>query len=60
LPGRHAERPDDEQKWVLEAVELLNKEPIGHAVKVRILGPNLMNVAGPDVLAAALEACASR
>jgi hypothetical protein len=48
--------PDDEQKKLLHAVELLNKEQIDGAVKVRILGLHLMNVVGPDVLTAAVEA----
>lgn len=48
--------PDDEQKKLLHAVELLNKEQIEGAVKVRILGLHLMNVVGPDVLTAAVEA----
>ena len=52
--------PDDEQKKMLEAVKLLNNEKIEDAVKVRILGLHLMNVVGPDVLSAAVEACASR
>ena len=48
--------PDDEQKKMLEAVKLLNNEKIEDAVKVRILGLHLMNVVGPDVLSAAVEA----
>ncbi len=48
--------PDDEQKKMLEAVKLLNNEPIEDAVKVRILGLHLMNMVGPDVLTAAVEA----
>lgn len=48
--------PDDEQKKLLQAVDLLNKEQIDDAIKVRILGLHLMNVVGPDVLTAAVEA----
>jgi hypothetical protein len=48
--------PDDDQKKLLHAVELLSKEQIDGAVKVRILGLHLMNVVGPDVLIAAVEA----
>jgi hypothetical protein len=48
--------PDDEQKKLVQAVKLLDAEPIEPAVKVRILGLLLMNVVGPDVLTAALDA----
>ena len=40
----------------MQAVKLLDAEPIEPAVKVRILGLLLMNVVGPDVLTAALDA----
>jgi hypothetical protein len=46
--------PPEEQTKVNEAVRLLNPEPIDEAVKVRILGLLLMNLVGPDVLAAAV------
>ena len=48
--------PENEQNKMLEAVRLLNNEPIEEAVKIRILGLHLMNVVGPDVLSAAVEA----
>ena len=48
--------PDDEQKKLVQAVKLLDAEPIEPAVKVRILGLLLMNVVGPDVLTAAVDA----
>ena len=48
--------PDDEQKKLFHALELPNKEQIDGAIKVRILGLHLMNVVGPDVLTAAVEA----
>jgi hypothetical protein len=35
---------------------VLNKEQIDDAIKVRILGLHLMNVVGPDVLTAVVEA----
>ena len=48
--------PDDETQKALKAVELLNGEPIDDAIKARILGLHLMNLVGPDVLTAAVEA----
>jgi len=48
--------PDEEQQKMLQAVKLLNNEPIVDSVKVRILGLHLMNVVGPNVLEAAVEA----
>jgi len=39
---------------------VLNKEQIDDAIKVRILGLHLMNVVGPDVLTAAVEALRSQ
>ena len=48
--------PDDEQKKLVQAVKLLDAEPIEPAIKVRILGLLLMNVVGPNVLSAAVDA----
>jgi hypothetical protein len=48
--------PNDEQQKTEKAVELLTNEQIDPAIKVRILGLHLMNVVGPDVLTAAVEA----
>jgi hypothetical protein len=48
--------PDDEQQKMLKAVELLSGTQIDLSIKVRILGLHLMNVVGPDVLTAAVEA----
>jgi hypothetical protein len=48
--------PDDEQQKLGQAVKLLDAEPIEPAIKVRILGMLLMNVAGPGVLTAAVDA----
>jgi len=48
--------PNDEQQKTEKAVELLTEEQIDPVIKVRILGLHLMNVVGPDVLTAAVEA----
>jgi hypothetical protein len=48
--------PDEEQQKMIHAVELLNNEQVDEAIKVRILGLHLMNVVGPDVLTAAVDA----
>ena len=48
--------PDEEQQKLLHAVELLDAEQMDEAVKVRILGLHLLNVVGPDVLTAAVQA----
>ena len=40
----------------VEEVESTLTKPIEEAVKIRILGLHLMNVVGPDVLSAAVEA----
>jgi hypothetical protein len=47
---------EDEQQKLLKAVLLLDAEPIADAIKVRILGLQLIDVVGPDVLAAAVKA----
>lgn len=47
--------PSDEQVKLLQSLELLDKEPIDPAIKVRILGLQLMNVVGPNVLIAAVQ-----
>jgi hypothetical protein len=41
---------------MIQAVKLLNNEQIEGSIKVRILGLHLMNVVGPSVLTAAVEA----
>jgi hypothetical protein len=48
--------PADELQKTLNAVDLLNGAPIDNAIKARILGLHLMNLVGPDVLTAAVEA----
>ena len=48
--------PDDEQQKLVQAVKLLDAEPIEAAIKVRILGLLTMNVVGPGVLTAAVDA----
>jgi hypothetical protein len=48
--------PDDEQQKLVQGVKLLDAEPIEPAIKVRILGLLLMNVVGPNVLSAAVDA----
>ncbi|MGO8819411.1 MAG: hypothetical protein ACLQVG_32665 [Terriglobia bacterium] len=48
--------PDEDQQKMLKALALLDKDPtIDAAIKVRILGLQLMNVVGPNVLTAAVE-----
>jgi hypothetical protein len=47
---------DDEQQKTQKAVELLTAIQMDSAIKVRILGLHLMNVVGPDVLDAAVNA----
>jgi hypothetical protein len=51
--------PGDDQQKLLKAVELLDAEQIDNAIKVRILGLQLIDVVGPDVLAAAVKALES-
>lgn len=48
--------PDEEQQKLVQGVKLLDAEPIEPAIKVRILGLLLMNVVGPNVLNAAMDA----
>ena len=48
--------PDDEQKRLDDSLALLDNAAIDPAIKVRILGLHLMNVVGPGVLEAAVEA----
>ena len=47
---------EDEQQKLLKAVQLLDGEPIADSIKVRILGLQLVDVVGPDVLTSALKA----
>jgi hypothetical protein len=48
--------PDEDQQKMLQALALLDKDQtIDPAIKVRILGLQLMNVVGPNVLSAAVE-----
>lgn len=47
--------PDAEQVKLAESLKLLSGAAIDPAVKVRILGLQLMNVVGPNVLIAAVE-----
>jgi hypothetical protein len=47
--------PNDEQVKLEESLALLDKEEIDPAIKVRILGLQLMNVVGPNVLIAAVD-----
>lgn len=47
--------PDDEQVKLQQSLALLDKAEIDPAIKVRILGLQLMNVVGPNVLIAAVE-----
>ena len=47
---------DDDQQKMLKAAQLLDATQMDLAIKVRILGLHLMNVVGPDVLTAAVEA----
>jgi hypothetical protein len=46
--------PDDEQVKLQNSIVLLNNATIDPAIKVRILGLQLMNVVGPNVLLAAV------
>ncbi len=46
--------PDEEQVRLTQSLELLDKDEIDPAIKVRILGLQLMNVVGPNVLEAAV------
>jgi hypothetical protein len=47
---------DEDQQKLLQALALLDKDPtIDTAIKVRILGLQLMNVVGPNVLTAAVD-----
>lgn len=47
--------PDEEQVALTKALALLNGTDYDPTIKVRILGLNLMNVVGPNVLTAAVE-----
>jgi hypothetical protein len=47
--------PDEEQLALTKSLALLNGADIDPAIKVRILGLNLLNVVGPNVLIAAVE-----
>jgi hypothetical protein len=47
--------PSEEQVKLTQSLELLDKEQIDPAIKVRVLGLNLMNVVGPNVLIAAVD-----
>jgi hypothetical protein len=47
---------EDEQQRLLKAVQLLDSEPLADSIKVRILGLQLVDVVGPDVLVAAVKA----
>jgi len=47
--------PDDEQKRLADSLALLDKVEIDEQIKVRILGLQLMNVVGPNVLSAAVD-----
>ena len=48
--------PDEEQTRLTRSLDVLDKDDIiGESIKVRILGLHLMNVVGPDVLAAAVK-----
>ncbi|HUE02105.1 MAG TPA: hypothetical protein VMR62_21225 [Bryobacteraceae bacterium] len=48
-----------EQKAVLDAVRELTADPMEDAIKVRVLGLHLLNVVGPAVLSASVEALRS-
>jgi hypothetical protein len=48
--------PDDEQKRLSDSIALLDNLAIDPDIKVRLLGLQLMNVVGPGVLTAAVEA----
>ncbi len=47
--------PDEEQVKLMQSLELLDKAEIDPGIKVRILGLQLMNMVGPNVLIAAVE-----
>ena len=48
--------PDEEQTRLTRSLDVLDKDDtIDESIKVRILGLHLMNVVGPDVLAAAVK-----
>jgi hypothetical protein len=47
--------PDDDQVKLMNSIVLLNNAAIDPAIKVRILGLQLMNVVGPNVLIAAID-----
>ena len=47
--------PDEEQVKLSNSLKLLDSDDIDPAIKVRVLGLNLMNVVGPNVLIAAVE-----
>jgi hypothetical protein len=47
---------DEDQQKLVKSLDLLDKEDIAPSIKVRILGLQLMNVVGPSVLSAAVEA----
>ena len=48
--------PDEEQTRLTQSLDVLDKDDtIEEPIKVRILGLHLMNVVGPDVLAAAVQ-----
>lgn len=51
--------PDEEQVKLMQALALLEKDEIDPTIKVRILGLQLMNVVGPNVLTAAVESLRS-
>jgi len=47
--------PDEEQTRLTQSLDVLDKDDIDESIKVRILGLHLMNVVGPNVLAAAVK-----
>jgi hypothetical protein len=48
--------PEEEQTKFLRAIDLLTADEVDDAIKVRILGLHILNVVGPVVLTAAVEA----
>lgn len=48
--------PEEEQTKFLRAIDLLTADECDNAIKVRILGLHILNVVGPAVLMAAVEA----
>lgn len=48
--------PEEEQQKLLRAIDLLDKDEVEDAIRVRILGLHLYNVVGASVLTAAVEA----